>query len=57
LRLALANQPQLAGNQQTLHVPRGQRPNGNPASRFEISPSLFAFINKLPSGDFTMPAV
>jgi hypothetical protein len=46
-----------AGNQQTLHVTRGQRPNGNPAWRFEISPSLFAFISKRPSGDFTMPAV
>ena len=46
-----------AGNQQTLHVTSGQRPNGNPAWRFELSPSLFAFINHKPSGDLLMTAV
>ena len=34
------------GKQQTLHVAKGQRPNGNPAWHFEMSPSLFGFINK-----------
>jgi len=45
------------GNQQTLHVTRGQRPNGNPAWRFELSPSLFAFLKKKSSGDLMMTAV
>src|SRR5262249_36129871 len=45
------------GNQQTLHVTRGQRPNGNPAWRFELSPSLFAFLNHRPSGDLMMTAL
>src|SRR5262249_8378450 len=46
-----------AGSQQTLHVTRGERPNGNPAWRFELSPSLFAFLNKKPSGNLLMTAV
>ena len=46
-----------AGQQQTLHVAKGQRPNGNPAWRFEMSPSLFGFINKSDGGDLNMPAV
>ena len=46
-----------AGNQQTLPVTMGQRPAGNPAWRFELSPSLFAFVNQKPSGDLLMTAV
>ena len=46
-----------AGKQQTLHVAKEQRPNGNPARRFEMSPSLFGFINKSDGGDINMPAV
>ena len=46
-----------AGNQQTLRVAKGQRPNGNPAWRFEMSPSLFGFINKADGGDLKMTAV
>ena len=46
-----------AGNQQVLHVTQGQRPNGNPAWRFELAPSLFAFLNKNPSGTLLMTAV
>jgi hypothetical protein len=34
-----------AGKTQSLGVTKGQRPNGNPAWRFEMAPSLFAFIN------------
>lgn len=34
-----------AGKTQSLSVKKGQRPNGNPAWRFEMAPSLFAFIN------------
>jgi hypothetical protein len=35
---------------------QGQRPNGNPAWRFEMSPSLFGFINKSDGGDLNMAA-
>ena len=45
------------GSSQTLSVKKGQRPNGNPAWRFEMSPSLFAFINKSDAGNLQMPAV
>jgi hypothetical protein len=46
-----------AGKQQTLRVAKGQRPNGNPAWRFELSPTLVSFLNQAASGDLTMPAV
>ena len=45
------------GNNQTLRVAKGQRPNGNPAWRFELSPSLFGFVNQSGQGDILMPAV
>jgi len=44
------------GKQQTLHTTRGKRPSGNPAWRFELSPTLAAFLNQA-AGDLTMPAV
>ena len=46
-----------AGTQQTLHVAKGQRPTGNPAWRFELSPTLVSFLNAAEGGDLTMPAV
>jgi hypothetical protein len=46
-----------AGTQQVLRVMKGVRPNGNPAWRFELSPSLFAFLRSHPSGDLMMTAV
>jgi hypothetical protein len=46
-----------AGEVQTLKVAKGQRPNGNPAWRFGLSPSLAAFLRQTASGDLFMPAV
>jgi hypothetical protein len=46
-----------AGSQQTLRVMKGKRPNGNPAWRFELSPTLASFINAEEDGDLMMPAV
>ncbi len=46
-----------AGTQQTLHVAKGQRPGGNPAWRFELSPTLVGFLSQVSGGDLTMPAV
>jgi len=45
-----------AGATQTLHTAKGQRPGGNDAWRFELSPSMAAFLNQS-SGSLTMPAV
>jgi hypothetical protein len=46
-----------AGSNQTLRVVKGKRPIGTPAWRFELAPSLAAFISQTPSGDLIMPAV
>jgi hypothetical protein len=46
-----------AGTVQTLPVARGKRPNGNPAWRLALSPSLAGFIRQTPEGDLIMPAV
>jgi len=47
-----------AGTQQTLRVAKGQRPGGNPAWRFELSPTLAGFLNQAAAGgDLMMPAV
>jgi hypothetical protein len=46
-----------AGMQQTLRVAKGQRPGGNPAWRFELSPTLAGFLNQAAGGDLMMPAV
>jgi hypothetical protein len=46
-----------AGTQQTLHVLKGRRPAGNPAWRFELSPTLAAFLNNVNDGNLMMPAV
>jgi len=45
-----------AGKQQTLRTMKGQRPGGNEAWRFELSPTLAAFLNAT-AGDLMMPAV
>lgn len=45
------------GKTQTLHVAQGQRPGGNPAWRFELSPTLAGFLRQTPEGDLMMPAV
>lgn len=45
-----------AGKQQTLRVLKGQRPGGNPAWRFELSPTLAGFLNESENG-LLMPAV
>jgi hypothetical protein len=45
-----------AGKQQTLRVSKGQRPGGNAAWRFELSPTLAGFLNDAQSG-LLMPAV
>lgn len=44
------------GNQQTLRTLKGKRPGGNDAWRFELSPSLTAFLNAT-EGSLLMPAV
>jgi hypothetical protein len=46
-----------AGDQQTLRTTRGHRPNGNPAWRFQLSPSLAGFIKEASGGTLMMPAV
>lgn len=46
-----------AGETQTLSVAKGQRPSGSPAWRFQLSPTLAAFVHATPDGDLTMPAV
>jgi hypothetical protein len=46
-----------AGDAQELPVAKGKRPNGNPAWRLGLSPSLAGFIRQSPSGDLLMPAV
>lgn len=46
-----------AGTNQTLHVQKGKRPNGNPAWRFGLTPSLDGFIQQTAEGDLIMPAV
>jgi len=44
------------GKQQTLRTTKGRRPNGNPAWRFELSPTLAGFLRQA-EGDLVMPAV
>jgi len=44
------------GDQQTLRTLKGRRPNGNPAWRFELSPTLAGFLKEA-SGGLMMPAV
>jgi hypothetical protein len=46
-----------AGQTQQLGVAKGKRPDGNPAWRFALSPSLAGFIRQSQSGDLLMPAV
>ena len=46
-----------AGNTQTLGLVKAHRPNGNVAWRFQMSPSLAAFIRQTPEGDLVMPTV
>jgi len=46
-----------AGKQQTLRTMKGKRPDGNPAWRFELSPTLAGFIKQASGGNLMMPAV
>lgn len=46
-----------AGTTQTLSVAKGQRPNGSPAWRMGLSPSMAAFVRQTADGDLVMPAV
>ena len=45
------------GQAQTLQVARGKRPGGSPAWRFQMSPTLSAFLNQTDDGDLLMPAI
>ncbi|HME70764.1 MAG TPA: hypothetical protein VKM54_12975 [Myxococcota bacterium] len=45
------------GNTQTLSLAKARRPSGKPAWRFQLAPSLQAFIRQTPEGDLVMPAV
>jgi hypothetical protein len=46
-----------AGNTERLNLAKLRRPSGKPAWRFQLSPSLAAFIHQTPQGDLMMPAV
>lgn len=46
-----------SGRTLNLPIAKGQRPNGNPAWRFALSPSMAGFIRQTESGDLLMPAV
>jgi hypothetical protein len=46
-----------AGTNQTMRVEKGKRPNGRPAWRFGLTPSIEGFIQQTPGGDLIMPAV
>lgn len=48
---------QKAGTNQTLHIEKGKRPNGRPAWRFGLTPSIEGFIRQTSEGDLIMPAV
>ena len=45
------------GQAQTLKIAKGQRPGGSPAWRFQISPTLAAFLAQTDDGDLLMPAI
>ena len=45
------------GQSQTLRLAKGRRPGGSPAWRFQISPSLSAFLSQTDDGDLLMPAI
>ncbi len=46
-----------SGNTQNLGLKQSQRPIGTPAWRYQLTPTLAAFINSTPGGDLLMPAV
>ena len=46
-----------AGNTVELGVAKGARPNGTPAWRFEITPTVAVFLHATPEGDLFMPAM
>jgi hypothetical protein len=46
-----------AGNTQTLGLVKTHRPSGKVAWRFQMSPSLSAFIRQTPEGDLVMPTI
>ncbi len=46
-----------AGETQVLDVKKGKRPGGNPAWRFQLSPSLAGFLHSTVDGDLMMTAV
>jgi hypothetical protein len=45
------------GETQVLNVNKGKRPGGNPAWRFQLSPSLAGFLRSTVDGDLLMTAV
>ena len=45
------------GQTQTLQLAKGQRPGGTPAWRFQMSPTLSAFLSQNEAGDLLMPAI
>ena len=45
------------GRSQTVQVAKGKRPGGSPAWRFQLAPSLSAFIDQTAGGDLLMPAI
>src|SRR5215467_1531250 len=46
-----------SGAVQNLGLKQSQRPSGTPAWRYQLTPSLAAFINSTAGGDLLMPAV
>ncbi len=46
-----------AGTTHTLHVAKGKRPNGLPAWRMGLTPSVDGFLRQTPDGDLVMAAM
>ena len=46
-----------SGKMQTLGIAQVKRPSGQPAWRFQLSPTLAGFLHQTPAGDLMMPAV
>jgi len=46
-----------AGKTQTLELAKLRRPGGNPAWRFQVSPTLGVFVRQTPQGDLITPAI
>jgi len=46
-----------AGQSVQLHVAQGARPNGTPAWRFDLAPTVVSYLHATPGGDLEMTAI